>query len=51
MSEYRVTMKNRSGATEVYTTRAETELELRGAFEVFEMGGYTEITVERVTPT
>lgn len=48
MSKYRVTMRNKAGAAEVYTTRAENEEELRSAIELFEMGGYTGITVERV---
>lgn len=49
MNKYRVTMKNRRGSTEVYTTEAENEADLKNAVEVFELGGYTEIAIERVT--
>ena len=49
MNKYRLTMKNRSGTTEVYTTEAENEAELKSAVEVFELCGYTEIAIERVT--
>lgn len=51
MSKYRVTMKNTGGTTEVYTTRAENEAELRNVIESFERGGYKEITVERMEGT
>lgn len=49
MNKYRVTMKNRSGTTETYTTEAENEADLKSAVEVFKLGGYTEIAIERVT--
>lgn len=42
-------MKNRSGTTEAYTTEAENEADLKNSVEVFELGGYTEIAIERVT--
>lgn len=49
MNKYRVTMKNRSGTTEVYTTEAENEADLKNAVEFFELCGYTEVAIERVT--
>ena len=49
VNKYRLTMKNRSGTTEVYTTEAENEADLKSAVEVFELCGYTEIAIERVT--
>lgn len=49
MNKYRVTMKNRSGTTETYMTEAENEADLKNAVEFFELCGYTEIAIERVT--
>lgn len=49
MNKYRVTMKNRSGTTETYMTEAENEADMKSAAEFFELCGYTEIAIERVT--
>ena len=49
MNKYRVSMKNRSGTTDVYTTEAENEADMKSAAEFFELCGYTEIAIERVT--
>ena len=49
VNKYRVTMKNRSGTTETYTTETENEADLKNAVEFFELCGYTEIAIERVT--
>ena len=49
VNKYRVTMKNWSGTTETYTTETENEADLKNAVEVFELGGYTAIAIERGT--